>query len=266
MDILLFKLLLTPLLIAALTLIGRRWGLAVSGAIAGLPLTSGPVSIFLALEQGTDFAAHAAIGTLAGLIAVGAFCLAYALTAQLKGWLVSALAGIVAFLISSVLLLFLNLTLVATFISVVLFLATIFWLMPKQSSGESLRNIAHPKWDLPLRIGIATTLVFLLTAVAPTLGSHATGLVSPFPVFGGVLAAFAHRHFAPGDAQRVLRNVVVASFAFALFFLIVGVLLERSNLLVTYLVAAFAAIFVNALLFTWLVRKWQLEGAAPSAP
>lgn len=254
MDILLFKLLLTPLLIAALTLIGRRWGPAVSGAIAGLPLTSGPVSVFLALEQGKDFAAHAAIGTLAGLIAVGAFCLVYALTAKLKGWLVSALIGLAAFLVFAALLLFLNLTLVATFVSVVLFLVAIFWLMPKQN-GEPLRMITHAKWDLTLRIGIATALVFLLTAIAPRLGSHATGLVSPFPVFGGVLALFAHRHSGPGDAQRVLRSVVVASFAFAVFFLIVGALLEQSGLFVTYLCAGTAALFANAILFTTLSRR-----------
>jgi hypothetical protein len=255
MDILLFKLLLTPVLIAALTLIGRRWGPAVSGAVAGLPLTSSPVSVFLALEQGRDFAAHAAIGTLAGLIAVGAFCLGYALTAQLKGWLVSALAGIGAFFILSVLLLFLDLALVATFVSVVLFLVTIFWLMPKQNGGEPRPNTPHPKWDLALRIGIATTLVFLLTAIAPRLGSHATGLISPFPVFGGVLAIFAHRHFGPAEAQRVLRSVVVASFAFAVFFLIVGVLLERSGLFLVYSLAGVAALITNAILFTRLTRK-----------
>ena len=81
MDIFLIKLVPTPLLIATLTLIGRRWGSAVSGAIAGLPLTSGPVSVFLALEQGKDFAAHTANATLAGLIAVAAFSLSYALVA-----------------------------------------------------------------------------------------------------------------------------------------------------------------------------------------
>jgi hypothetical protein len=254
-TILIFKLVLTPVLIAALTLIGRRWGPAVSGAIAGLPLTSGPVSVFLALEQGTDFAARAAKGTLAGLIAVGAFCLGYALTAQTKGWLVSALVGTLGFLVFSVLLLLLNLTLAATFISVVLFLATMFWLTPKQSVGESLRNLKYPKWDLPLRIGIATALVFLLTAIAPRLGSHATGLVSPFPVFGGVLAVFAHRHFGPGEAQRVLRSVVVASFAFAIFFLIVGALLERSGLWMAYVLAGTAALSANAILFMTLSRK-----------
>lgn len=254
-DILLIKLLLTPLLIAALTLIGRRWGAAVSGAVAGLPLTSGPVSVFLALEQGTDFAAHAAGGTLMGLIAVGAFCLAYAWAASRRNWIASAVAGVVGFLVFASLLFLTRLGLVATFIIVVLFLAIVLRMMPKAIGRTNVAALAHPKWDLPLRIGIATGLVFLLTAIAPNLGPQTTGLVSPFPVFGGVLAVFAHRHFGALDAQRVLRSVVLASFAFAVFFLVVGAMLARAGCAVTYSIAAIAALSANALLFMRLRQR-----------
>ena len=64
---LLLKLILTPLLLGGVTLAGRKFGPTVSGWLVGLPLTSGPVSFFLALEQGTKFAARAA---RAGLLAV----------------------------------------------------------------------------------------------------------------------------------------------------------------------------------------------------
>ena len=63
---LVWKLVLTPALIAAASLAGRRWGHAVSGWLVGLPLTSGPVALFLALERGTTFAADASLGSLAG--------------------------------------------------------------------------------------------------------------------------------------------------------------------------------------------------------
>ena len=52
MLLLVFKLLLTPLLIGLVSLAGRRWGPGVSGWLVGLPLTSAPVSLFLTLEQG----------------------------------------------------------------------------------------------------------------------------------------------------------------------------------------------------------------------
>ena len=145
MDIVLLKLLLTPLFVAGLTLIGRRWGPAATGAVAGLPLTSGPVSIFLALEQGKDFAAHAAITTLAGLIAVGAFCLAYALIAARKNWLVSAIAGMIAFFISAALLLFVRIGLMATFIAVAFVLGLILRQFPKTSCASEHRRSATPQ-------------------------------------------------------------------------------------------------------------------------
>lgn len=255
MNIFLFKLLLTPLFIAALTLIGRRWGPAVSGAVAGLPLTSGPVSVFLALEHGKLFAAHAAIGTLAGLIAVGGFCFAYAFTATRRNWLVSMVSGVAAFFLFASLLLHLPLGLAGTFISVAFLLAIILLAMPKPAGNNGVVTLSRPKWDLPLRIGIATGLVFLLTAIAPRLGPQATGVVSPFPIFGGVLAVFAHRQIGAFAAQRVLRNVVIASFSFAAFFLVVGVMLTRYNCAVTYSIAAIIALSTNAFLFVPLRRK-----------
>ena len=254
-DIFLIKLFLTPLFVAALTLIGRRWGPAASGAVAGLPLTSGPVSVFLALEQGKAFAAHAATGTLAGLIAVAAFCFAYAFVSSRRNWIASILAGVAAFFVFASLLLRVPLGLAATFIIVACFLMTILWVMPKPARAESVVNSRQPKWDLPLRIGIATSLVFLLTAVAPKLGPHTTGLVSPFPIFGGVLAVFAHRHVGADAAQRVLRSLVIASLAFAIFFLVVGIMLIRDGCAATYLIATVAALSTNAFLFMWLRRK-----------
>jgi hypothetical protein len=96
-EILVLKLVITPLLIAAATLVARRWGPGVGGWLAGFPLTSAPVSVFLALEQGRDFAAEAAVGTLLGLTALAVFCLAYGRAARRVGWAGSAAAGLGAF-------------------------------------------------------------------------------------------------------------------------------------------------------------------------
>src|SRR5258708_31266480 len=72
-----FKLLLTPALLGLVSLAGRRWGPAVSGWLVGLPLTSGPVALFLALDLGTTFATRAAQHTMLGIVSVACFCLAY---------------------------------------------------------------------------------------------------------------------------------------------------------------------------------------------
>jgi hypothetical protein len=61
-----FKLFVTPLLIRLVTLTGRRWGSAISGLLVELPLTTGLVSLILALEQGLEFASKAVIANLVG--------------------------------------------------------------------------------------------------------------------------------------------------------------------------------------------------------
>ena len=97
----LVKLLLTPGLIAVATWFERRWGPGVGGAIVGLPLTSAPVSVFLALEQGPGFAAAAAVATLLGLLSQGALCLAYSWAARRATWWTSVGAGVAAFVVAT---------------------------------------------------------------------------------------------------------------------------------------------------------------------
>src|SRR5215467_12960426 len=97
MESLILKLALTPALIGLASLAGRRWGPSVSGWLVALPLTSGPVTFFLALSHGTSFAAAAALGTLTGTLSQPAFCLTYGWVALRCNWLVAFLAGVLAF-------------------------------------------------------------------------------------------------------------------------------------------------------------------------
>ena len=79
--------------------------------------------------------------------------------------------------------------------------------------------------------------------------NEVTGVLSPFPIFGGVLAIFAHRHLGAADAQQVLRSVLTASVAFASFFLIVSAMLPRFGISITYAAATIVSVAVNLALF-----------------
>jgi hypothetical protein len=59
---LLLKLTLAPLLVAAATLVAQKWGPRVGGLLMGLPLTTGPIFLLLAIDQGPHFAAGATVG------------------------------------------------------------------------------------------------------------------------------------------------------------------------------------------------------------
>jgi hypothetical protein len=98
MDTLAPKLILTPLLILAISLASRRWGEAVGGWLVGLLVTSGPVAFFLALDHGVAFAKQAALGLLAGTVAQACFCVVYYQAATLAAWPVAFLLATVVFL------------------------------------------------------------------------------------------------------------------------------------------------------------------------
>ena len=87
--LLLLKLTLAPLLVALATLVARRWGPRIGGVVVGLPLSTIPIFLFLAVDQGLDFAESACIGILFGLVGLAGFALIYAGVSRTAGWAIS---------------------------------------------------------------------------------------------------------------------------------------------------------------------------------
>jgi hypothetical protein len=101
----------------------------------------------------------------------------------------------------------------------------------------------------------ATAIVLFITGAADSLGPKWSGLLSPFPVFACVMAIFSHTHGGSGAAHRLLRGVIVGSFAFASFFVVVGLAVEHLSLVLAYMLATSVALAVNGLSLVTLVRK-----------
>jgi hypothetical protein len=241
----LLKLVLAPLLILGATLAGRRWGPAVGGWLAGLPLTSGPVSLVLALEQGPAFAGRAALGTLFGLISLAAFCLAYRVAARRLRWAGCLAAALAAFGGSTLVLHGAHLPLVLAFALVCAVLVGVGVAMAGGGRPRAAPSLVPG--DVVVRMALAALLVLLLTSTADALGPGLAGSLSPVPVFGALLAVFAHRDQGAPAAVQLLRGMVLGSFGFATFMLIVAGLLERLAVAPTYALAAAGALGIHGL-------------------
>jgi hypothetical protein len=240
---LIFKLLLTPTLIALVSLVSRRWGPAVSGWLVGLPLTSAPVVLFLALDYGTTFAAHAAQGTLLGLISVGAFCLTYSWLSMHLNWPGSILIGWLVFFIVTAILEPFSIPLWLAFVSVVSILAIVLLLLPRQQKTVAI--VQPPRWEILLRMVVATALLLVLTSLASLLGPQLSGLLTPFPMYASILAVFTHHFQDAAAARRLLRGVMIGSFTFAIFFLLVAILIERWGIVAAFSIATLVALIVH---------------------
>lgn len=257
----LLKLLVTPTLIGAASLAGRRWGQGVGGVIVALPLTSGPIAFFLVLEHGPGFAAGAALGSLAGALAQGVFCLGYAALAFRGGWPAAFAGGALAFAAAGAALQALALPLWPLTALVMGGLGVAMLLMPR--GAEARRPSPPPRWDIPARMVVATALVLALTAAAATLGSRLSGLLATFPVYAGILAVFAHGQDGAGPATRALRGLLAGLFGFGAFFVVLAALIERTGTLRAF-AAALAVTLVLQGAALWGVRPASGPGAAPT--
>ncbi|MEX2642947.1 MAG: hypothetical protein WD270_05810 [Acetobacterales bacterium] len=256
MSLLLFKLILPPFLILVASLVGRRWGDAIGGWLVGLPLTSGPVAAFLAIQHGPEFAALATSGSLIGTAAQACFGLAYALLAQ-RGWVAALIGGSVAYAIAGLLFQAMPLPHWGYF---ALALATLSLSARYVPHHDTLRStIAPPWWDLPARMVVVTTLVVTLTAVASLVGAKVAGILASFPVFGIILTVFAHRVRGPVMATQVLRGMVFALYGFATFFFVLGVSLVPLGVLPGILVATVASLVVQGVALG-LIRRGHSVG------
>jgi len=245
------KLTLTPILILAASLASRRWGQAIGGWLVALPLTTGPVTFFLALEQGTSFAARAAEGALGGAAAEACFALAYGIAAG-RSAAAALVAASLSFAVAGTLLQAADFPVWAQAVLTAGSLAVALWLMPRRAA-KPVVPLRPPGWDLPARMVVATSLVLALTTVAPFLGPRLSGLLATFPIFGAVLAFFAHRQQSAAAARQVLTGLLAGLYGFAAFFLVLGLALERLGVAAGFLAAAATTMVVQAL--TWRVIR-----------
>ena len=266
-----WKLLLTPVMIGALTLIGRRWGPRAAGLIVGLPLTTGPVSVFLAREQGTAFAARAAIGSVVGFMNACCCVAVFALTLRRRSVFASVASAIAVVAISSVTFGELDLSMPVAF-GISAIAIVVLWRVVRQPSlgavdgGRAVPRGQGPTsaWDLPARMLIATAMVAGTTAAATLLGSRMSGVLSALPILGGLLAIFTQQREGRDAAVSLVAAMIIGSLPGILFFAVVHALVQRAPLATAYGTATLIAMLLGLLIST--VTRPRRPAALPEAP
>ncbi|MFI5258252.1 MAG: DUF3147 family protein [Candidatus Limnocylindrales bacterium] len=244
MALLLLKLLLTPILIGGASLAARRWGPSVGGWIVALPLTSGPIALYLALDRGTAFAAGTAEGSIGGLLGDATFALAYGWLATRFGWRGSVLGGFAAFALTAI-----AVQPLVTGPAIVLFaivaaaMAACLRLAPPATATAGA--VSLPAWDIPARMIVGTVIVLAVTEAATVLGPQLSGILAAFPVYVTILAVFAHRLEGPEQAKSVARGLQIGLFGTIVFFLVVTGTIDRLGIAVAFGTGLIAAIAVQ---------------------
>lgn len=258
MAVLLAKLLLAPACVVAVSLAGRRWGVAVAGVLGGLPVVAGPILLVLTLVHGRAFGAEAAAGTLLGLAALALFVLVFGRTAERSGPLPCLFAGWAAFLLGVAFLQLLDPPPGISLAFVAGCFAAGLALLPAPVATPAV-VATPPWWDLPARALAALTLVVALTAASGALGPSLSGLLAPFPIITSVLAVFTYAHGGRDQARVLLRNFLVGFYGFAAFCFVLAVCLDSFSSAAAFSVALLAALAVQATVFALRARRLRLQ-------
>lgn len=248
---LLLKATLAPLLVILASLAGRRWGDRLGGFVAGFPIVAGPILYFFALEQGPAFAAEAASACLTGLVSLSAFCVFYARARS--HWWANLLTGWAAFALATYMLREPVLEWWLAWLIAALALLAGAYAMPAQDKAP--QGLQMGRFDLPLRALSAAALVLALTGLAKGLGPTMSGLLTPFPVASSVLAVFAQRQGGQAASTAILKGMLLALQAFAVFCALLALLLNKITVFGAFFLALLACAVVQLGLLSILRRS-----------
>ncbi len=260
MAVVLAKLLLAPLCVVAVSLAGRRWGVAVAGILGGLPVVAGPILLVLTLVHGRAFGAEAAAGALLGLAALTLFVVIYGRAAERVGPARSLVAGWLAFLLGVGFLHLLDVPPGVSLAFVAACFAAGLALLPAPAAPPAIVT-APPWWDLPARALAALVLVIAISAASGALGPDLSGLLAPFPVIASVLAAFTHVNGGRVQVRVLLRNLLVGFYGFAAFCFVLASTGEPLGGPAAFSLALAAALAVQAAVFAVRSRRPRPQSA-----
>jgi hypothetical protein len=241
----LLRLLLVPAAVWLASLAARRWGHAVSGYLGGLPLIGGPITLYLALDHGTDFAALSATLTLAAILGQAAHLLAFAHGARRLRWPAALAVGWCSFALVAIVLAGLPLTAQAALALAAAGLALAWRFLPRPRGPATMPSV--PAAELRLRLAAALALAAVILWGAAALGPVVSGVLLSVPITGSIMPPFALALYGSDAVARLTRGFVVGLCGFAAFFFTIAAGVVSLGTTIAFsaaIVAALGTLFV----------------------
>ncbi|MGL4323188.1 MAG: hypothetical protein ACRCTD_04040 [Beijerinckiaceae bacterium] len=214
------KILIASAVVVSASLIAQRSSPFIGAMVATLPISAGPIIVFLAYEYGAAYVARSSIGSIAALAANGLFLTGYIFAAQRFGYVISLVTGLAGWF-AFILLFDVNSWTVPT---ALLALSLVF------AAGipltQRFRHVAMPAvrpriwYDVPLRVLGVAAITGLSGYLGQRVGPTISGFVAVFPVVFTSLTLILHHTVGGKVTAAVLANSFwgLAGFAVALAF------------------------------------------------
>jgi hypothetical protein len=259
---LLLRIAVAPVILGISSLVSRRWGTAVGGTLAAMPIVSGSVAFFVSFELGPGFGSRTAAGTLVGVGSLGWYALAYARASRRFDWPISlALSLAVVLLVSVAVVVFAS---VPGFVALAYALASLSIASRLLPAAEPSPPQTPPRWDIPARMATATFLVVAITGVAESLGPQLSGLLAAFPLLFSTLLVFTHRHEGAERARGLLRGFLAGLVATSMFLEVIADCIVPLGIAPAFVLALLVWLVCQVTAIAWMHVRHSRWMAVPS--
>ena len=242
-----FKLALVAASVLLSTLAARRFGHAVGGAVAGMPMIAAPIIGILLIDQHPAQVRAIALATLACLPAAIVHIVSFAHTARHLSWPLCLLVALAVFLACGLLLTRIGLPpgWVCVLAAVVPGLGLLAAPRVPRVSGP----VPVPRVELVLRVAAAVAMAAAVILGADALPAAVSGLLLAVPITGSVLPCFTLPRYGAQATASLMGGFMQGLHGFAAFFITLYVALGRMSpwpsFVLALLVSLLAAVCVQ---------------------
>jgi hypothetical protein len=247
---LVLKLALVAVSVLLATLVARRFGHAIGGAVAGMPMIAGPITAVLLIDHDAEQVRAITLATLVCVPAAIVHIVGFAHAAARFAWAACLAVALAAYLAVGALLI--GLRLPAGAVCVLALAAPALGLLAMPRGSPARGPVSVPHLELVLRIAAAVAMAAAIIAGADALPAAASGLLLAVPITGSVLPCFTLPRYGAAATASLLGGFVKGLHGFASFFVALYVALAWLDRASAFVVALLAALAV-----AWLVHALQ---------
>lgn len=214
--LLLLKMAVAAGVVVSCSLLAERGGPLVAAMIATLPISAGPVYVFLALEHDSGFIAAGALGSMGSNLANAGLSLVYVLLAQRLGTVPSLGAALAVWFALVTGLRAVEPPFLLMVAATILVFAALHRLFRPYLAARPLNPPGRPWYAIPLRAACVALLAGVVTTLSSHVGAGWSGVLAAFPIVLSSLIGMLQPRIGGPATAAIIANGALGLMGFGL--------------------------------------------------
>lgn len=252
------KMTAAALCVSVATIIAEKLGAVAGALVATLPVSAGPVYVFLALDHDAAFISASTVASLALNTATAIFITVYVLAAQQRSLWTSMSLAITVWLAVTLALVQVHWTAPSALVLNMVVFALCAWIVTPYCRATMPPTI-RPWYNFIVRAGMVALLVGAVVTLSFRIGPTASGVLAVFPIIYTSIMLLLHRSVGGPATAAVLANAVfgLGGFSAALLALHLAAVPFGSTL--ALIAALGVSVAWNTSLYMYDIQNSRLE-------